>query len=545
MKISIPFFRGEVPRQSSRLLPDGYASSATNARLLSGDLTSWKESTAHAQSPLLPSAILKAIYKSFGVITNTSSDYDGTNDYTTRGADLTGISDGKQGIFSCWARFDGGNSLTQYILSSSTTLAGSTTRFEVFKFTDNKIYFIMKNAAGTNILNINTTATYTASSTWLHILASWDLNVGGARHIYINDVSDITQTTFTNDTIDYTVADWAVGALPDGTSKLNSALQQLFFNTTYVDLSVTANRRKYISSFLEQTPFGSVGQLPLGNIKPLIFAEDGDVTGNVGSGGTFTLVGTLDKTTSAPTSITTNDIFYRSQDDVNWAKGAVAGDSLERLYFTSYRDDPSLSLSAPARPKVTNIRKALGGKLHSGQTIENYPNDWLLIGVPSPVTPPAGTSTPISTGSPTIWSDGTSLTPWVDDLGGTTNLTANDATMGGLCIKMTDQANMHASSDPGGPNDSGEGMSFDFRISGAEKYFEVRFACSSTGNGPIFRLKTGKRVTVVEPPLTEYEQTAGNISIGTATSWIASPSFTSSNDVGAGGTSPIGFSDIG
>lgn len=43
MKIGTTTFRGEVPRLSPRLLPDNAAQDATNARLLSGDLTSWRQ----------------------------------------------------------------------------------------------------------------------------------------------------------------------------------------------------------------------------------------------------------------------------------------------------------------------------------------------------------------------------------------------------------------------------------------------------------------------------------------------------------------------
>lgn len=43
MKIGTTTFRGEVPRLSPRLLPENAAQDATNARLLSGDLTSWRQ----------------------------------------------------------------------------------------------------------------------------------------------------------------------------------------------------------------------------------------------------------------------------------------------------------------------------------------------------------------------------------------------------------------------------------------------------------------------------------------------------------------------
>src|SRR5687767_2406361 len=59
-----------------------------------------------------------------------------------------------------------------------------------------------------------------------------------------------------------------------------------------------------------------------------------------------------------------NNVYLRSVDDVDWIKGAVAGDSSERIYFTGFRDDPS-GAATPAKPKVTNFAKATGATIHT------------------------------------------------------------------------------------------------------------------------------------------------------------------------------------
>lgn len=51
MKISIPVFRGRAPRVSARALAEGYAQRADSARLLSGDLESWRERKVTLQLP--------------------------------------------------------------------------------------------------------------------------------------------------------------------------------------------------------------------------------------------------------------------------------------------------------------------------------------------------------------------------------------------------------------------------------------------------------------------------------------------------------------
>lgn len=237
-----------------------------------------------------------------GGLSINAVDFDGTNDYLTRGAGLTGAADSKQGTFSAWFRFDGGDGNSFIVFSSDTTLGGGGVRFFVQRTSAHQFAISGRNSAGGTILSIATTAgTYAASSTWLNVLVSWDLATAGARHIYINDVSDLTQTTFTNDTMDHTLADWSVGATAGGSSKLDGCLAELFFHTAYIDLSNSTNRRKFITATGKPESLGSDGSLPLG-VQPLIYLNNPAASfgTNKGTGGNFTINGTLDAASSSP-----------------------------------------------------------------------------------------------------------------------------------------------------------------------------------------------------------------------------------------------------
>lgn len=136
--------------------------------------------------------------------------FDGTNDYLTRGGDLTGIADSKSGVLSFWLRVDYDTGTSQRVISSSAT----NTRFYAQAASTGEIAVIAANSAGTTILSIKTATTLNkASSRWIHILASWDLATTTST-IYVNDTADQTVTTRTNDTIDYAVAtnNWSIGA---------------------------------------------------------------------------------------------------------------------------------------------------------------------------------------------------------------------------------------------------------------------------------------------------------------------------------------------
>lgn len=225
-----------------------------------------------------------------------SSDYDGTNDDARRGADLTGIVDGKAGTFSCWLRLDGGDGGLQHIIATNTA-AGTSSR--VFRNTTNTVNFSFRNAADTIILGMNSSTTYTASATWLHILASWDL-AAGVSHLFISDADvEAGGSITTDDTIDYTEGNFAVGSLTGGGSKLNGCLSELFFHTTYIDISTAANRRKFISPSGKPVFLGADGSIPLG-AQPLLYAPNGNPSTNRGSGGNFAITGSLDVGSTSP-----------------------------------------------------------------------------------------------------------------------------------------------------------------------------------------------------------------------------------------------------
>lgn len=227
-----------------------------------------------------------------------AADFDGTNDYLTRGADLTGIADGKAGALSFWVRIDGGDGGTMDIV-------GGTSFFRCLKNTSNQFSVLgFTSAGGGAILSIRTSGAYTAGATWLHVLASWDLATAAA-HLYINDVSDLVSTTLTDDTINYTAGEFAVGAFNTGVLKFNGCIAEAWFNTAYIDFSVEANRRKFIDADGKPVDLGADGSTPTGG-APLVYLhlDDGEAVANfavnAGTGEGFTITGTLDTADTSP-----------------------------------------------------------------------------------------------------------------------------------------------------------------------------------------------------------------------------------------------------
>lgn len=232
------------------------------------------------------------------LIVADAADFDGTNDRLARGADLSGNADSKSGIISAWIRLDGSDAATQRVLCGLITAGAPQTACLLERTPANIFEITMRNAAVADILRMSTAGTYTAGATWRHLLAAWDLATVGARSLYMNDVSDLTVTTFTDDTIDYTQADYVVGGAQNlAAFLLNGCLAELYFAPgQYLDFSLVSNRRKFISASGKPVHLGVDGSLPTGTAPKLyMHLDDGEAVGNLvtnrGAGGNFTFVG--------------------------------------------------------------------------------------------------------------------------------------------------------------------------------------------------------------------------------------------------------------
>jgi len=226
--------------------------------------------------------------------------FDGTNDYLTRGADLTSNADGKLGIVSFWI-------FPNSFASASTIYTKANNVFEIIINTSGTIFVNGRNTSNSAILQLASDTSALVTGQWQQVLISWDM--AGASHMYVckadgteNEVNN--QNTFTDDTIDYTSTDHGIGATAAGGSKLNSDIAQFYFNNQeFIDLSSSTNRDKFRNLLATRTlpvDFGSTGLTPTGT-APRIFLNNSLATWhtNLGTGGGFTENGAL---TAAPTS---------------------------------------------------------------------------------------------------------------------------------------------------------------------------------------------------------------------------------------------------
>lgn len=226
--------------------------------------------------------------------------FDGTNDWISRASDFSGNADGKTGIFSLWFNLQGGNGNLQnfYYCGGGVSYIQRTADDA---FTNNRF----ADGVTGNGYKTSTTNTYQSGGGWVHALYSWDVanNLG---HMYFNDSDVETSNTNTNVTIDYTVATHLIGAADAGANKFNGYMAEVYMNfAEYLDITVEANRRKFISAAGKPVELGDTGALPTGS-QPICYQSvrpgdsASDFITNRGSGGNFTENGALALSPSSP-----------------------------------------------------------------------------------------------------------------------------------------------------------------------------------------------------------------------------------------------------
>lgn len=233
----------------------------------------------------------------------SATDFDGTNDYMTRGADLTGNADGKLGLISFWYRLDGGDAARMGVVQNKDSFV------ILERNASDKWQIRTARAAGGKILDLSTSNSHTSGVGWHHCCMCWDLGAASSGHIFIDDVEDTVETTFTDDSSDYTRDDHGIGASSAGSIKFNGCLSEIYVNyAEYSDLSTEANRRKFVTAAVEAVDLGSDGSTPTGT-APIMYFPNSSATfeQNEGSGGDLTVTGSLaacsDTPTEAPTFI--------------------------------------------------------------------------------------------------------------------------------------------------------------------------------------------------------------------------------------------------
>lgn len=201
-----------------------------------------------------------------------------------RADEMTGNADGKQGMVSVFLR-------PRYMNSGQMEIfRDGLSRNIVFLTASTGLLRVRMISAGSQGITMDTVTPLPLGG-WAHLLASWDLNIGRAQ-LYLNDVSNISISSGpTNVTIDYTQPPYRMIAVGD----MWVDVSRLYMNfAESLDMTNSANRRKFINSDGSQVFLGADGSTPTGTAPIVLFDGNGNAfADNRGTGGAWGLTGTL------------------------------------------------------------------------------------------------------------------------------------------------------------------------------------------------------------------------------------------------------------
>ena len=219
--------------------------------------------------------------------------FDGAT-WLTKSTDFSGVTDGKQWTFSIWFYRAAGTGGNIFGLNAEPFFqVGSSGSASIGLYTP---------GSTSNPLIITIPSSTFAEDTWYNILVSIDLTNTGSRHVYINDASaTVTWTAYNNLVCEFSDP-IGIGASDVGGDPFNGSMYDFWMNfNQYIDFSIEANRRKFITSGGSPVPLGVDGQIPNGS-APDVFLSGIAPTWHVnkGTGGGFTENGALTIAPSKP-----------------------------------------------------------------------------------------------------------------------------------------------------------------------------------------------------------------------------------------------------
>lgn len=206
--------------------------------------------------------------------------FNGSSDYFSRGAGLTGAVDGGDFLFSVWINPSMADGTEKFIFGTDGTYCR--------RFTTNKIGVSMTKTVGGDAFGLTSTASLTQAGGWYHVIFSVDMT-GGTMQCYINDASGHTVDLAPNGSLGWTEANWWIGTYNGLSSLFDGEMAEFYLTNEYLDLSVAANRRKFISASGKPVDLGADGSTPTGT-APLIYLSGAAASfaTNKGSGGGMT-----------------------------------------------------------------------------------------------------------------------------------------------------------------------------------------------------------------------------------------------------------------
>lgn len=229
--------------------------------------------------------------------------FDGSTNYMSKSGSLVANTD--KGICSFWFKSSSiasGATIIDTNISDIFTQAPPIT----FTYSGSSFQGSFVKVGSASLRSMTTNGSSYLDSKWHNILISWDRSGAGTSGTLVIDNVVKVNGTSSGVTVNAGAAPsaWVIAADRSGNNKANINISEFYLTTnTYLDFTVVANRRKFISATNRPIFLGSTGSLPTGSQPEMYFKGTG--TGfnvNTGSAGNFTATGTIGTPSTTPST---------------------------------------------------------------------------------------------------------------------------------------------------------------------------------------------------------------------------------------------------
>lgn len=238
--------------------------------------------------------------------------FDGTNDFLSRTTNLTGNGDTNQFTCSFWVyKATGSTDCMVYLVNNT----GQANKFEIYL----GAYWQLKgrDSGGSTRLDAYTSGGETGvpADTWVNVVMSINLSDSSKRFIYVNDINITSNFTFDaySGTINTNPSTslFRVGSASNTSGRSKGRLANFFLDYDYLDISVTANRRLFLTA--DNKPADD--QTDLNPIIYLPMAKEATAGYNSGTGGDFTVNGIMATAQRGPNQDNCSASDFNGSDD--------------------------------------------------------------------------------------------------------------------------------------------------------------------------------------------------------------------------------------
>lgn len=214
---------------------------------------------------------------------NKGGTFDNSSSFDLRFTSNIDDSISSKGFFSAWIKLKTSGTAIYFKTSSTNPAINKDIIFS--RSSDNDLIFSVGS------ISQQAVGTYTAANypDWIHILASWQTNPSKILYFYINDTQiDNETSTGSSFVIAYSIMD--INTISSNTTDnssftyyLSDISELIFDNTTFLDLTDTSIRRKFISPSRRPVFVGTDGSKITGT-QPLTYLKGEGANFHINSG---------------------------------------------------------------------------------------------------------------------------------------------------------------------------------------------------------------------------------------------------------------------